>query len=106
MSWVLVQTDANGLNDQVYLTALCQWIKLNLGESPIFGNSGIPAQQTVMTQVYPDFYANAVQNFFAPFFVKCQVQRIPNTAAPAYNVNVTTHYGAAISTQVGAAFPQ
>lgn len=105
-SWVQVNTDAAGLNDQVYLTALCQWLKLNLGESPMYGNAGIPAQQTIMTQVFPDFYANNAQQVFAPYFVRCQVQRVPNSASPAYYVNVTTHYGATISTQIGTGFPQ
>lgn len=105
-TWVLVETDANGHNDQVWLTTLCQWLRLNLGESPIYANSGIPAQQSIMTQIFPSYYATNAQTYFAPFFVSCRVQLVPNTISPTYDVNVTTHLGAVISTQVGAAFPQ
>jgi hypothetical protein len=101
-SWLQVSTDANDNNDAVYLTTLCQVLKLNLGESPMFANYGIPAMQTIMTQVFPDFYAATTQSQFAAFFTKCIIQRIPVTQttdqapAPIYNVNVQPHYGASI----------
>lgn len=95
-TWVVVETDAQGYNDQVYLTTLAQCLKLNLGESPFWANYGIPAYQTVMTQVFPDFYVAQTQNQFAPYFAKLTVQRLPS-ATPTYNVNAVTHYGATVN---------
>ncbi len=97
--WVAVVTDANGFNDDVYLVALCQCLKLNTGESPIYANSGIPAQQSVVTQIFPDFYLNQIQQLFAPFFVKLTIAR-QQSPTPTYQINVQTHYGATISRQV------
>jgi hypothetical protein len=99
-TWVVVETDANGFNDDVYLTTLIQVLKLNLGESPFWGNWGIPAYQTIMTQVFPDFYAAQVQAQFAPFFAKCLIQRLKAAPSPTYDVSVTTHYGAVISAEI------
>ena len=50
-SWREVDTDANGFNDFVYLTALVQELKLNLGESPFWADRGIPAKPSVVQQV-------------------------------------------------------
>ena len=99
-TWREVTTDANGDNDAVYLTTMIQVLKLNLGESPFFSNYGIPAQQTIMTQIFPDYYAAQVQQQFAPFFLKCVITRVPNTVAPVYNVAVTTNSGAQIAAQI------
>ena len=99
-AWVEVQADANGLLDQLYLTALAQVLKLNLGESPFYANSGIPAQQSVITQVFPDFYAIKVQNQFAPFFASLVISRIQGSFPPAYNVNAVAHSGAVLQAKV------
>ena len=55
-TWVEVSTDANGYNDAVWLTTLAQVLQLGLNESPFYGNYGIPAQQSAVTQVFPDYY--------------------------------------------------
>lgn len=99
-TWVQVNTDANGYNDSVYLTALCQVLKLNLGESPFYANYGIPAQQTVVTQVYPDYYVAQVQSQFASAFASLVIQRVPFSSPPVYNVNAVTHSGAILNAQV------
>ena len=52
--WQQVSTDANGYNDAVQLTTLCQVLQLNLGESPFYANFGIPAVPTIVQQVQPD----------------------------------------------------
>lgn len=93
-SWVVVETDANGFNDNVYLTTLCQNFKLNLGESPMFANNGIPAQQSVVTQVIPDFYVARTQQQFAQYFAALAVMRDPASNPPNYNVSVVFHNGA------------
>ena len=95
-TWKVVETDANGQNDAVYLTTLAQVLKLNLGESPFFSNFGIPAMQTIMTQVFPDFYAAQTQTQFAPFLASLVVKRLQGTTAPVYDVKAQTHYGAIV----------
>lgn len=95
LTWVQVNTDANGNNDAVYVTNLIQCLKLNLGESPFFANYGIPAQRSVITQIFPDFYTYQTQTQFSQFFVSLTVQKVPSST-PTYNVTAVTHAGAVI----------
>ena len=99
-TWVEVTTDANGYSDQVYYTTLIQVLKLNLGESPFYGNYGIPAQQSVITQVFPDYYVMQTQTQFAPYFASLVITRVPLTTTPTYDVTVVCHSGAVLSTVV------
>lgn len=99
-TWLEVDTDANGYNDLVYLTALAQVIKLNLGESPFFSNYGIPAHQTIVTQVFPDYYVMMVQTQFAPYFASLSIVRQPGTFPPVYNATAVTHSGSILSTEI------
>lgn len=104
--WVEVQTDANGLNDYVYVTAMIQEIKLNLGESPFWGNRGIPAHLSVVQQVAPDYYVMLIQQRYAPFFLALSIARVPDTQvsrgqySPTYRVQATTHYGVQLEQDV------
>jgi hypothetical protein len=112
--WVVVTTDANGFNDYVYLTALAQEIQLNLNESPFYGNRGIPAEPSVVSQVAPDYYSSRLQLLYSPFFMNIMVYRVPglhplgldpkNTGAPVYKVQVVTHQG--VTAQYTVAFSQ
>jgi hypothetical protein len=105
-TWQMVTTDVNGYNDSVYLTNLAQVLKLNLGESPFYGNWGIPAHQSVMMQLAPDFYMALTQQRFADKFTSLILVRVPNTVdddgrpAPSYQINALTHYGAIIGVNV------
>lgn len=99
-SWIEVDTDANGFNDNVYLTTLCQTLKLNLGESPFYSNYGIPAQQSVIQQVFPDFYVALTQQQFAPYFASLIIQRVQASFPPVYNVTARCHSGAVLQQQV------
>lgn len=99
--WIEVTTDANGYDDACYATTLVQVLKLNLGESPFYANLGIPAQPTIMTQVYPDYYLSYIQQYFAPFFAALTLSR-KNTFEPTYNMAATFHNGAVLVTQVAA----
>lgn len=101
--WTAVTTDANGSNDLVYVTNLCQVLLLNLGESPFFANYGIPAQQTIQQQIYPDYYMIFTQQQFAPFFASLQITRVA-TFEPTYNVQVLTHQGTTLSVSVPIAY--
>lgn len=91
--WVVVETDENGFNDSVYITALIQVLKLNLNESPFYGKYGIPAHPAVIQQIFPDWYIWQVQRQFAPFFSSLIVSKIP-AARPTYRVDITTNQGA------------
>lgn len=117
--WWVVTTDIDGYNDGVYLTDLAQVCKLNLGESPFFADWGIPAHESVMTQVYPNFYLSRIQERFAPRFAACILTTLPvdqgtadsyasgqgGAPAPRYYINVLTNYGSRIGVRVTADYP-
>ena len=104
--WVEVDTDAGGFNDMVWLTTLIQVIKLNLGESPFFSNYGIPAHQSVVTQIAPDLYMTNIQQQFAPHFLSLIISKQPDAPdvdgvpSPSYLVSVITTYGAILTVVV------
>lgn len=98
-SWVEVTTDANGFNDAVYITTLIQNLKLVLGESPFFGDFGIPSQQAVAQQVFPDFYISLTQQRFSGYFSSLIIVRTANDP-PTYGVSVITNQGVQITTEV------
>ena len=97
--WVEVDTDANGFNDAVWLTALAQVLQLGLNESPIFGNWGIPAQQSVVTQILPDYYVTLTQQQFAARFLALLVTRL-SAKDPTYAVQATANPGATLMSPV------
>jgi hypothetical protein len=111
-TWWVVTTDINGFNDSVYLTALAQVLKLNLGESPFFANYGIPAHPSVVTQIFPDYYMARTQQQFAGFFASLILTSIPNAVdddgrpAPAYNISILTNYGSRIGVQTLPGYPR
>lgn len=90
--WVKVTTDPQGFNDLVWLTTLIQVLKLNLGESPFYGNYGIPAKPSVVQQVFPDYYVTQTQQQFYKYFASLIVFK-QNSPTPTYVVNVVTNYG-------------
>lgn len=96
-TWQVITTDANGYHDDVYLTTLSQCLKLNLGESPFYANYGIPQYQTIMTQVFPDYYAMQTQTQFAPYFASLAITRVQGSSPPVYSVNVVTNSGAILN---------
>jgi hypothetical protein len=97
--WVEVTTDAAGLNDLVYVTTLAQTLLLNLNESPFYADWGIPAQQTIMSQVFPDYYITLTQQRYQQYFMSLLVSR-ENNPAPTYRVNVTTNQGVKLNTSI------
>lgn len=98
-SWVQVTTTPEGFDDYVWVTTLIQCLKLALNESPFYANYGIPAQQSVIQQVYPDYYVAQTQTQFAPYFANLQVAKIPDTK-PFYRINVTTQQGVKMATEI------
>ena len=91
-TWVEVQTDADGYNDYVYLTTLIQVLLLNRGESPFYANYGIPAQQSVVQQVFPDFYMAQTQQQFASYFASLTLAKLGGRT-PHYKIVATTQSG-------------
>jgi len=97
--WVKVETSETGDNSQVWLTTLCQTLKLNRQESPFFANYGIPAQQSVQQQFFPDIYMAQTQSQFSPYFVSLALAKLPGTK-PTYTIRAITPAGALIDAQV------
>jgi hypothetical protein len=98
-NWVVVTTTPDGYNDFVYLTALVQVLKLNLNESPFYANFGLPAKQSVLQQVFPDYYVAFTQQQFAAFFASLIVSK-ETDPTPTYRINVTTHQGVKLNASV------
>ena len=99
---VMVQTDATGDDSAVYVTTLAQCIKLTPGESPFFANYGIPAQDSIVTQIYPDFHVAKTQAQFAQFFAGLTIARqaSPDGVTPSYRIDIVAKNGAAINQSV------
>lgn len=87
-SWVEIQQDSGGDFEYGFVTTLIQCLKLALGESPFYANYGIPAQRSVMTQIYPDFYVTQTQQQFSPYFASLLVSK-QQAVDPTYNIDVT-----------------
>jgi hypothetical protein len=102
-TWQKITTDSNGNNDAVYVTTLIQNLKLNLGESPFYAQNGIPAQKSVISQIFPDFYVQRVQQQFSKYFASLLIAKPPTSRFnpyPLYAINVLTNQGTRISTEV------
>lgn len=91
--WVVVETTEEGLNDGVHITAMAQTFKLNLNESPFWANFGIPAHESVMQQIWPDFYVTFIQQYYSQFFTSLIVTPQRAEREPHYLASVTTHQG-------------
>ena len=90
-NWQII-TDPN----YIYLATLVQTLRLSQNESPIYGNYGIPAQQSVLTQIAPDAALNRTQQQFSGYFATLTVQRIQSAANPTYNIIATLPNGTQI----------
>ena len=99
-TWKVVTTDANGDNSNVYLTVLCQVLKLSQNEDPFFANYGIPAQQSIISQTFPDLAAATTQTQFAPQFASLVITRVQGSNPPVYNVKAVCHSGALLTATV------
>lgn len=104
LSWQVVQTSASGDNSLVYLTALTQCLLLSTNESPFYAANGIPAQQSVLQQVFPDYYVALTQQLFAPYFASLRVSRsstnVGGVPQPTYQVNIITNQGTKLNASV------
>ncbi|MGH8321576.1 MAG: hypothetical protein ACRESI_06450 [Gammaproteobacteria bacterium] len=98
-NWYEIDTDANGFNDDIYLTTLIQNLKLNLGESPFYATAGIPSLQSVVQQIFPDYYVSLIAQQFSAYLVSVQIGR-KSSYPLVYQVNVIAHTGAKFQTDV------
>lgn len=101
--WVVVETDENGFDDNVMLTTLCQVLLLNLNESPFYANYGIPAKQSVLQQVPPDFFVTLTQQNFSQYFASLIVAK-EDDPTPTYRINIITQQGAKLNFKIGVPF--
>lgn len=97
--WQLVETDANGYDDAVWLTTLVQALKLSPQESPYFSQYGIPGHASVVQQVLPTYYVNQMQTFFASKFSSLQIA-LTDAVNPYYTISIITNSGAKVVQQV------
>jgi len=95
-TWVTVQTAPNGDNTAVYVTALVQFLKLNINESPFYANCGIPSYPSVHRQIPPDFYAQKAQRLYAQYFGSLAITKTSNNP-PTYQVSLLTKQGGRLS---------
>lgn len=84
----------------IWLATLIQTLRLTQGESPVYGNYGIPAQNSVMTQIAPDVALNRTQSQYAPYFSSLTIVRQQNTTQPTYNIKAVFKNGTTIQTTV------
>ena len=103
--WVEVSTDANGNSDYVYVTALIQALKLSLNESPVYANYGLPAQQSIVTQVWPAYYVSLMQSLYSQYFASLVISQVApqpnaNPSNPTYNVAIMLNNGTLVNQTV------
>lgn len=96
LKWVVIETAPDGNNDVVWLTTLIQNLKLNLGESPFYANAGIPAHNSLVQQIAPDYYVSRVQAQFSGYFASLIVAKDDAARDPTYRINVTLNNGVKI----------
>ena len=83
----------------VYVTALAQTLKLNLGESPFYANWGIPAKESVVQQIFPDYFVLLTQQQYAPHFAYLSVSKVPSPT-PTYRIKAITNKGVQLNASV------
>ena len=84
----------------IWLATLAQTLRLNQGESPFYANYGIPAQNSVMTQIPPDIAVNRTQGQYAPHFASLTVVIQQNAVNPTYNIAAVFQNGTVIQSTV------
>ncbi|EGM7354727.1 hypothetical protein IRY04_000960 [Salmonella enterica] len=99
-TWVAVETDANGDSSYVWLTTLIQTLKLGLGESPFYAQYGIPAQRSIVQQIYPDYYVNMTQQQFAGYFASLAISKVDGAENPTYTIDVVFRNGVSFQKNV------
>jgi len=99
-------TDATGKwveitdTSYIWLATLAQTLRLNENESPFYANYGIPAQQSVQTQVAPDVAINRTQQQYSPYFASLSIIKQRNVTNPTYLINAIFQNGTTIQSTI------
>lgn len=99
-SWVAVESDESGDFTYGWITTLIQALKLGLGESPFYAQYGIPAQQSIVQQIHPDFHVNMTQQQFAGYFASLSINKTEGRDGPIYDIELTTLAGVTFRKQI------
>ncbi len=84
----------------IWLATLAQTLRLSQNESPFYGNYGLPAHDSVMSQIAPDAAVNRTQSQYAPYFATLTVVKQLNAANPTYNISAIFQNGTVVQSQV------
>jgi len=84
----------------IWLATLAQTLRLNQNESPFYVNYGLPAHDSVMSQIAPDAAVNRTQSQYAPYFATLTVVKQLNAANPTYNISAIFQNGTVVQSQV------
>jgi hypothetical protein len=84
----------------IWLATLAQCLRLQEGESPYFANYGLPARESVMSQIAPDAGIAKTQRQFAPYFSSLVVSRVAGAPVPTYNITAVFLNGEVIQSSV------
>jgi hypothetical protein len=97
--WREVDTDANGFDDDCYLTTVAQVLQSQLGESPFFAQYGLPARQSVTSRTHPDYFINRVREQFANMFTSLSIVKTVDLTnnEPTYYIDALKLNGSAAS---------
>lgn len=98
--WVAVESDDSGDFSYGWITTLIQTLKLNLAESPFYAQYGIPAQQSIAEQIYPDYYVNMVQQQFSSYFASLSIRKVQGRPNPTYDIAILTLAGVTVRQQI------
>jgi hypothetical protein len=109
-TWVCVVPDPQtGSTDLLYFAALAQCLRLNLGESPFYASSGLPARQSVATQIPPDIYVARIQTQYSQYFASLVLSKVSTTPltstkpyrpVPTYRIFAVAHSGTVLNADV------
>lgn len=100
--WQSVETDANGYDDDCYLTTVAQVLQSQLGESPFFAQYGIPARQSITARTHPDYWINRVREQFSPMFTSISIVKTVDLTnnEPTYHIDALKLSGSAASSTI------
>lgn len=98
--WVAVESDSSGDFTYGWITTLIQTLKLSLAESPFYAQYGIPAQQSIAEQIYPDYYVNMVQQQFSGYFASLSIKKVQGQPNLTYDIAILTLAGVTVRQQI------
>jgi len=100
--WYEVDTDANGFDDDCYLTTVAQVLTSQLQESPFFPQYGLPARESITSRTHPDYWVGKVREQFLRFFTNITIIKTVDITnnTPTYNIDVLKNDGSAASTTI------